>query len=68
MSLQLVDPPKAGVVERLIAMGRKEPLALIAVGIAALALYYAAGGKVDGLQEAARLVLSQPMTVGTSGP
>ena len=68
MSLQLVDPPKPPLIERLIAMGRKEPLALIAAGLAALALYEASGREVAGLQEAARLVLSQPMTTDTAGP
>ena len=68
MSLQLVDPPKAGVVERLIAAARREPLAAVAVGIALMALYAATGRDVSALEDAARIVLSAPMTTGTSGP
>lgn len=68
MTLRAVEPIKPGAVERLLTMGKREPLALIAVGLAAMALYKAWGGEVDGLQEAARILLSQPMTVGTSGP
>lgn len=64
----MVEPPKPPIVERLIAMGRREPLALIATGLAALALYAATGRSVEGLEEAAKIVLSQPMTVGTGGP
>lgn len=72
MSLELVKPPKptalALVTERLIAMGKREPLALIAIVFAALAIYRASGNEIKALDEAARLVLSQPMTVGTDGP
>lgn len=68
MSLQLVDPPKPPIIERLIAAGRKEPLALIAVGIATLALYAASGRDVSVLKDAAEMILSAPMVTTTAGP